>query len=236
MKPAVIDIYHLNPVTSFAAVKASGIQGVIHKASQGKADPSYAKRRPRALAAGLLWGAYHFNTGETAARQVDRFFSAADPDDMTRMCLDFETNVMSFAAMIEFLGLADEKLGRRITLYSGNRIKETVTKASKEDRDFLALHPFWLAQYGPRAVLLDADKKPLPWTYYDLWQYAADGVPRTTRINGVSPKTDVSAYDGTDQELFDGWAGWPLNDTVVSLTYEVGGSTKDGREPSEAVA
>lgn len=229
-KPIVVDIYHLNKVTSFVAAYNSGIRGVIHKASQGKADPLYAKRRPQALAAGHLWGAYHFNTGESPAKQVDRFFSAADPDEMTRMMLDFEVNVMSFSAMVEFLGLADEKLGRRITLYSGNRIKETITGASKEDRDFLALHPFMLAQYGPRAVLLDKDKKPLPWEWYDLWQFAADGIPRTNRIGGMEPKVDVSAYDGTEQELIDGWAGPPLSDEPAATDEPAGGGTGDGKE------
>lgn len=229
-KPIVVDIYHDNKVTSFPAAYASGIRGVIHKASQAKADPLYAKRRVQAVNAGMLWGAYHFNTGEKAARQVDRFFSAAEPDENTRMALDYETNVMPFATMIEFLQIADEKLGRRITLYSGNRIKETVIHASQADRDFLALHPFWLAQYGPRAVLLDADKKPLPWQWYDLWQFAADGVPHINRIPGMEPKVDVSAYDGTEQELIDGWAGWPLDPApAVADEADVAG-TGDGAD------
>ena len=62
MQPLVIDIYHGDAVQDFARVKAAGIVGVIHKASQGGAvvDRAYASRRKLALAAGLKWGAYHF--------------------------------------------------------------------------------------------------------------------------------------------------------------------------------
>jgi hypothetical protein len=62
MQPLVIDIYHGDAVQDFARVKAAGIIGVIHKASQGGAvvDRAYASRRKLALAAGLKWGAYHF--------------------------------------------------------------------------------------------------------------------------------------------------------------------------------
>lgn len=35
MKPNVIDIYHGNIVHDFAALKAAGILGVIHKCTQG---------------------------------------------------------------------------------------------------------------------------------------------------------------------------------------------------------
>ena len=51
-------------VSDFAAVRRSGILGVIHKATEGGdfVDKSYAIRQPQAEQAGLLWGAYHFGT------------------------------------------------------------------------------------------------------------------------------------------------------------------------------
>ena len=71
MTPAVIDIYHGNVVHDFSALKAAGVVGVIHKCTQGAhyADPLYAARRKLATDAGLLWGAYAFNTGESVAAQ-----------------------------------------------------------------------------------------------------------------------------------------------------------------------
>ena len=76
MQPLVIDIYHGDPVQDFARVKAAGIVGVIHKASQGGAvvDQSYASRRKLALAAGLKWGAYHFfDFTASPVAQADHF-------------------------------------------------------------------------------------------------------------------------------------------------------------------
>lgn len=58
MTPRVVDISHHNKVTNLRATAASGVWGVIHKASQGSGyrDPDYAARRRQAEAAGLLWG------------------------------------------------------------------------------------------------------------------------------------------------------------------------------------
>ncbi len=71
----VIDLSHFNPVTSFQEIKQSGIVGVIHKATEGTnwADPTYASRKPQALAAGLWWGAYHFGINEDGAAQAQVF-------------------------------------------------------------------------------------------------------------------------------------------------------------------
>jgi hypothetical protein len=51
-KPIVIDIYHGDNVVDFAAVKASGIIGVIHKASQGAPASSTC---PMPRGASLRW-------------------------------------------------------------------------------------------------------------------------------------------------------------------------------------
>ena len=63
---AVIDISRSVTVTDFRQVRASGIRGVIHKATEGGdyADSACAVRRPHAEAAGLLWGTYHYGTGQ----------------------------------------------------------------------------------------------------------------------------------------------------------------------------
>ena len=67
---AVIDISRRVTVTDFRLVRQSSILGVIHKASEGGdyADPACAARRPQAEAAGLLWGTYHFGTGQFVGR------------------------------------------------------------------------------------------------------------------------------------------------------------------------
>ena len=62
INPLVVNLSHHNDVADFGAVKAAGIAGIIHKATEGVgfADKRYADRRGRALGVGLLWGAYPF--------------------------------------------------------------------------------------------------------------------------------------------------------------------------------
>ena len=73
---AVIDLSRFVTVTDFRLVRQSNILGVIHKASEGGdyADSTCAARRPQAEAAGLLWGTYHFGTGQSSGAQQAAFF------------------------------------------------------------------------------------------------------------------------------------------------------------------
>ena len=197
MTPKVIDIYHGNSIHDFAAIKAAGIIGVIHKCTQGAgyADPMYATRRKSATDAGLLWGAYTFNSGEDTAAQVKEFFSHAEPDANTLMCLDFEDNPhsqMSIDQARAFLVQADAQLGRKLVLYSGNRVKDLL--GNKID-SFFGDHRLWLAQYGPVAHVQPS------WSKQWLWQYSETG-----RLPGTDGAIDLNAYNGTDDQLNQEWA------------------------------
>src|SRR6185436_1355313 len=69
--------------------------GVIHKASEGGdyADTAYAARRPPAEAAGLLWGTYHYGTGQmSGAQQAAFFLRMSQPGRKTLLALDLEAN------------------------------------------------------------------------------------------------------------------------------------------------
>src|ERR1700759_963280 len=68
---AVIDISRGITVSSFRSVRQSNILAAIHKASEGGdyADSACAGRRPQAEAAGLLWGTYHYGTGQMSGQQ-----------------------------------------------------------------------------------------------------------------------------------------------------------------------
>jgi GH25 family lysozyme M1 (1,4-beta-N-acetylmuramidase) len=196
--PNVIDIYHGDTITDFAALKAAGVLGVIHKATQGAniADPAYAERRQAALAAGLLWGAYTFNTGQDVQAQVDEFFSHANPDASTLMALDFEDNPasnMSIDQAIQFLKIADLKLGRKLVLYSGNRVKDILGTHADA---FLGSHRLWLPQYGP------TPHAQASWVTPWLWQYSETG-----RLPGTAGNLDLNLYSGPN--LAAEWSGAP---------------------------
>ncbi|WP_426608654.1 GH25 family lysozyme [Bradyrhizobium sp. McL0616] len=209
MQPRVADISHHNVVEDLGAAAAAGLWGIIHKASQGRAyvDPDYTGRRKLAAAAGLLWGAYHFNTGDPVPLQIDNFLKAAQPDDETLMVLDFEDNRpsnMSAQQAVEFLHLLEQKLGRKGAIYSGNRLKETMGKLGPEDRAYLTSHRLWLCQYGPVAHL------PAGFSNCWLWQYTGDGVgPPPHNIPGIvagNGGIDLNAYAGTREQLAMEWA------------------------------
>ena len=197
MKPNGIDIYHGNKVTDFAALKAAGILFVIHKCTQGVgyADPLYATRRKAATDAGLLWGAYCFNSGEPIKAQLNEFFSHAEPDENTLMALDFEDNPksqMTIAQAKDFLGQGETRLGRKFKLYSGNRAKDLL--GNRVDT-FLGSHKLWLPQYGPVA------KVQKSWSAPWLWQFSQTG-----RLPGTDGALDFNFYAGTPEQLTAEWA------------------------------
>lgn len=216
--PRVVDMFHGDvltpgdPVAAFKAMGDAGIWGVIHKATQGagSSDPLYHVRTRAIRAAGLLSGAYHFNTGDSAYGQVNHFFDVVQPDGQTLMALDLEDNragQMTLANAVSFLQLADQKLGRPLWLYSGNRIKELIVDASPEVRATFARRHFWLCEYGAVARMTDAKGRPLPWTTPTLWQYTGDGVgPLPHTIPGMATKgIDINSYLGTREELALDW-------------------------------
>ena len=201
----VIDISHHNEVISFDKIRAFGIVGIVHKATQGLAmvDDKYAKRRQAALDAGLLWGAYHFATADDVDLQVKHFLDVADADANTLMALDHEPNKgneLDLDGAQAFLESARDQLGRKLVLYSGNLIKEQLGDA---DSEFFGSHKLWLAHYNNKP------KWPPAWDNYFLHQFSGDGVNNNgITVPGVNPgnQIDMDSYAGTDEELTNEWA------------------------------
>jgi lysozyme len=220
--PRVVDLYHgdilvsdvhrTDPIGDFRAMAQAGIYGLIHKATQGigENDPAYAGRVRNARLGGLLTAAYHFNTGDTIPGQVNHFCDAAKPDAQTMMALDFEDNrksQMTLSEAVQFLQLADEKLGRELWVYSGNRIKQQIPDGSAEVRATFAKRKFWLCEYGPVARMKDVNGHPLPWDAPTLWQFTGDGIgPSPHTLPGIITKgIDINSYAGTLDQLKADW-------------------------------
>lgn len=197
MTPNVIDISHHNTIKDFAALKAAGILGVIHKSTQGTGyvDPLYATRRKAATDAGMLWGAYAFNTGDAVELQVKTFLSHAEPDANTLMALDFEDNPhseMTLTQCVKMLQLGNAQLGRKFVLYSGNRAKDLL---GHQYDPYLGSHRLWLPQYGPKPVV------QCSWKSTWLWQFTERG-----RLPGTDGNLDLNHFDGTAEQLAQQWA------------------------------
>jgi len=199
MIPRVIDLYHLDPVTSFQQVKGAGIVAVIHKASEGQshADSAYAARRKAFTDIGLKWGAYHFFHGNGHA-EADYFLSVSEPDDNTVVALDWETTADGYTPTSTqaraFLERIEEKLGRKAEIYSGNVAKEQLHGRNA----YFGSHRLWLAQYASHWKTQESWDKP--W----LWQYGSEITH--SKIPGIGSYCDVN--DILDVPVADFLASW----------------------------
>jgi lysozyme len=200
----VIDLSHHNGGTlNFANAKADGIIGVIQKATQGTGfvDPTFQKNHDGALAAGLLFGAYHFGTGSDGVEQADHFLSTVQPDAHTLVALDFEDNPVGPSMTLEeaqaFVTHIKSKLGRFPVFYSGHTIKRIL--GSNVD-PVLKNCPLWLSQFGPTPVV------PACWKTFTLWQYTDGAVgPAPHSVNGIGT-CDREKFNGSDADLKAWWA------------------------------
>jgi GH25 family lysozyme M1 (1,4-beta-N-acetylmuramidase) len=205
--PLVVDIYHGDGVVSFEQAFAAGLRGVIHKATTGASgtDDAYTTRRGLATRAGLLWGAFHWGTAAPASDQVDNFLNWAKPGKDTLLALDYERdagNQMTLDGAREFLGLINDKLGRKAILYSGDVAK---TALGKRNDPFFGSHRLWLAQYGNNPVAQRS------WKTYWLWQYTDGNIgPGRKTVPGIPGNRqnclDCDFFPGSADDLKAQWA------------------------------
>jgi len=204
MRADVVDLYHGDIVKDFGAVARAGVKAVIHKATQGSGmtDSAYAARRKMAADAGLRWGAYHFNTGDPVATQVQHFLDAARPDKDTLMVLDFEDNRasnMSLDQAKDFLRRLKAAGIERPVIYSGNRAKDLM--GAHVDAE-LGSYRLWLCQYGPTARLQPS------WKSWWLWQFTGDGIgPQPHAVDGITTHgIDINQYHADPAAIAGDWA------------------------------
>jgi len=195
---AVVDISHYNVNVNFQLAQADGIIGVIHKATQGATgvDPTYQTHRAQATNAGLLWGAYHFATGDDATAQAQHFLDVVGSFENTLLVLDFEQNPggasMSLADAHTFVTAVNQATGRFPGFYSGSYIKQLLGDGKDP---VLAQCWLWLSEYGPTPVV------PANWPTWTMWQYTNGIVgPQPHSVNGVG-NCDRDMFNGTEDQL-----------------------------------
>lgn len=197
------DISHFQPNVDFAAARNAGLRAVFHKATEGlhEIDPRYASAREQARAAGLLWGAYHFGTGEDALAQAAHFLDVAKPDGQTLLVLDLELNPQGASMSVEqartFVSHLHQATGKWPGLYSGSYIRDHLGNY----RDpVLGNCWFWLAEYGPAAHV------PPTWDAWTFWQHTDGHVgPGPREVAGAGP-VDRDRFAGDEQALAAFWA------------------------------
>jgi lysozyme len=199
---AVVDISHHNGNIDLQQAKGDGIIGVIHKATQGTSglDPMYVTNRGKAQAAGLMWGAYHFATGGDGVEQAQHFLDTVGTVQNTLLVLDLEQNPSGSSMTLEdarnFVTHVNQVTGRFPGLYSGSYIKELL---GSQNDPVLAQCWFWLAQYGPTAVV------PANWSTWTMWQYTDGAVgPEPHEVAGIG-HCDRDKFNGAQDQLQKLW-------------------------------
>ena len=203
MIDAVIDISHFQGTPDFAKVKASGIAGVIHKATQGLTgtDSTYASAKIAAVNAGLLFGAYHFATGDgTGAEQAEWFLETAQPGATTLCVIDFEPNPsgtsMNLAQLIDWIDTVEAKTGRVPVVYGGKSL--LFSAIGSQTNATLAKCPLWIAEYTSLAQPTGIPTQV--WPQWTMWQYTENG-----KVDGITTAVDRDRFNGTLAQLSAWW-------------------------------
>jgi lysozyme len=199
----VVDISHHNGNIDLAKAQAAGIVGVIHKATQGTTmtDKMYDQNRQKAMAAGLLWGAYHFGTQADGAAQADVFLSKAKPGDQTLLVLDYEPNgnaTMTLDQARAFVSRIKDVTGKVPGFYSGSLIKQQL--GGQPADPVLSQCFLWIAQYGPAPTHI-----PATWPAWTMWQYTDGNVgPQPHSVEGIG-NCDRDQFNGSVEQLKQLW-------------------------------
>jgi lysozyme len=190
--PIVVDLSHWNPTPDWNRLKAGGLVGVIHKATENVSyvDPMLFERAKAAMAAGLCWSTYHFLRPGSMQKQMAHYLNTINPVPGERVCLDHEDPGVSLDDLVEAVNLlvADPRK-LQVTIYSGHVIKEQL------GNDYVGVlaskTSLWIAQY---ASAPSWPKKT--WPQWSLWQYTDKA-----QVDGISKPVDGNRWNGSEEGL-----------------------------------
>lgn len=192
--PIVVDLSHHNPTPDWAMLKAGGIVGVIHKATEGTGytDPTLFKRMSAAKAAGLLTATYHFMRPGKLAQQIDFYLKTIDPVPGERVVLDHEDAGVSVNDLAYAVAhLIEQRPDLQVTIYSGHLIKEQLGQGY--NGMLAGQTSLWIAQYTTAA----APSWPKgTWPAWSLWQYTDHAT-----VPGISAGVDGNRWNGSEDAL-----------------------------------
>jgi GH25 family lysozyme M1 (1,4-beta-N-acetylmuramidase) len=197
-----IDVSRYQGTIDWAQVAASGQRFVIAKATEGlfTVDPTYATNRAGAMAAGLVFGAYHFARPDLHPNdpigEADHFVDTAQlgPGNIVPV-LDLErsgdlTQAQLTAWILAWLGEVAARTGVRPMVYTSpngwaNRTGDTTAVA---DAGYTLL---WIANWFVLEPTVPAnDWQGNGWAF---WQYSNCGT-----VPGISGCVDLDWYKSSD--------------------------------------
>jgi len=197
-----IDVYHYDGIKSFQEI-AEEQDFIIFKVSEGASheDTKYKEWIPKARAAGLIVGYYHFfRTNVDPIKQAQSFLSKVKPflkeGDLCVVC-DYETeddkaDGFDIFEVALFLETVESSLNWIPWVYSGHILKQAGKEYTVPKE--MARYPLWIAHYTNKS----APTVPAPWAKETLWQYT-----ETAMLKGMSnPKgTDHNRFNGTGKDF-----------------------------------
>lgn len=194
-----IDISSWQNVRNWGAVRASGVEGAIIKATGGGGytNPSYPAQLAGARAEGLLVGHYHYGyeadvPGVGPVVEARRFFDIADILPGEPLALDIE-EPKAWEGVPEwcyrFLTELERLCGFAPLLYS---YKSYIIERLLHLDPRLARFALWYAYYPETAQPGAFPPAPAPWQAIELWQWSA-----FETIPGIGPNVDENVYAKT---------------------------------------
>lgn len=212
-----IDVSSHNGNINWSSVKASGIEVVYIKATEGTTyqDPYLNNHYNGAKSVGLPTGFYHFLVGSSSPEtQAENFYNNIKGKENNLLpCLDIEhsnnepSNFMDYA--LRFIQKFKELSGMNICIYSGPYfINEYLDKR-------LQCYPLWVAHYGVSTPMAN-----------NVWgsSYAGHQYTETGSCGGINGNVDVNNFN---EGILLGNAVVVNNTTTVNTTeYEQHGNAE----------
>jgi GH25 family lysozyme M1 (1,4-beta-N-acetylmuramidase) len=195
-----IDVSHYQETIDWTKVAASGRRFAIAKATDGSSfiDPMYATNKAGAMAAGLMFGAYHFarpdGSANDAIEEADHFVDVAQLGQGNLLpVLDLErtgnlTPEQLIDWMLAWLGEVTARTGVRPMIYSSPHGWESRTNDSTAivDAGYTVL---WIAHWGVNTPLLPANGwQGYGWTF---WQHS-----NCASVPGIQGCVDSDWFNG----------------------------------------
>lgn len=196
-KLMVVDLSHYQTVSNLDGLKAAGVVGIIHKATEGAtwSDAKYAPRRQWLKENGFAFASYHFLSPGGVEAQIRHYLAVAAPDEGELVVIDYEKAGCTLAdlhAAVTWLRQLAPK--NPICVYGGSLLEAQIGNAALP---WLAGTTLWTAEYTTR----DAPKWATgTWPKWSLWQYSdgnVGGMPHA--VAGVS-QCDCNEFNGTADE------------------------------------
>jgi lysozyme len=194
--PVCIDISHHQGYPDFDQVRAAGVLGVIHKATEGTGfiDDARAENLSNAKKAGLAIATYFWIKPGDGRAQAEFYLQTIDPVEGERCVIDYEEDGCSLTTLKDAVqALLDYRRELQITVYSGHLLKEAL--GDSHDAYLAENTDLWLAQYTSSESNISWPSGTYP--QWKLWQYSETG-----EIPGIDDSyVDLDNYNGSAVEF-----------------------------------